>query len=129
MNYVCFIHCVNTVCRLSGNLTCDSTDPLYLLDIPSYTYETAGGKWQCTPQAWEADNKPANIYTDVIKEQCIAEIHRPSDGHHFIQGVDGQIKPDQVQFEMYYCDYGDGFSRCKYHMCCPGNFCLPVVIY
>jgi len=120
----CPLGFVGDFCEIGSNLTCSSSDLTYLTYNDYYTY-TAYGSYKCTKQAWYADGKPNNIESGLVDNECKNAVHRPSDGHHFEQGVDGQIKSDQLQFEMKSCDYGDGYSRCYHHMCCPSCLSSP----
>lgn len=48
-------------------------------------------------------------------------VTRPSDGHQFVQGVDGQINADKFRFEVTYCGRNEHNTLVLHNMCCPGK--------
>lgn len=109
-------------CEFTNHLTCSITSQFYEMRPPVwYGYDNPRANcstWVGTARGHPELSWPTYI-PDIVNYDCINSVRRPSGGHQFVQGVDGQIRSDRFQFEATYCGRNDHLTFVKHHVCCP----------
>lgn len=123
-----YIRYLNLNLTLLDNLTCSSAAQFYLQrPWPGWSWlgYYAVPAMNCTAWADYSRDHPEYAppwYGDVVNNECMWSVRRPSDGRQFVQGIDGQIKADKFRFEVTYCGRNTHSTFALHHVCCPGKY-------